>query len=459
VFERVYQLGYFGRISEDSVSWVQEVAQQVADKKIMNWSLSAHDLLETGLKIPKNVSDHYGSWYLDSFRELTDWVEILRFGRFVKTTANLDHPTYSSFHYRSSDWQKHVMSLAESAKLWEAGILIQTQRGELAALSYSIPWDGTRKPWHKRLTPEQLFIGRQAELEAFSQMISGKSIMENNVARAFNASSLDMWWNEAIQSNTILRGTYANIKRRIGASYSERLLFELQRRVPRQKIYELIQSAQRISGYAITADQAEARDGINPVLRIDEINWLYQNKKSQTAENGSSYDVWESRDKDEPPSSAMWKRSSDFIYNDDRGKENGDFGVYITFEQMYPIDKGSSGDPIYGVKQIQLIRQVRLNSQTARRYGYFIHNFDKPDLVSRKTSVLVEGDPLSQEDWMQVYKLFQASLERGVVDSATFYNKGESVGLTDTTRQILSAAQELIQRKMMEFGFTFSGNS
>lgn len=444
-YDDVSTFDYWQDADRGTEDFLDKFKTGLTNGEVVSWNLPARRLLELGLSIPKDVKDTEGYWFTDTVRDLRYFIMEQRFGRKGARQPLFSDDAHTSFELKSEKWQKETWSAASYANLWEMGVLIEGENGDLRTLSISTPWDETYVSWFKRLTPKKIFIGRERELNMFNVMLTGKSVERNNIEAAFNATDTQVWWGQAMTSNldNIVRGRYEEIRRKIGIPFSKRVLDDLKASLPTKEVHELIRNAKRISGYYVKAYKGKlpTEGSVEVKFYVDTNNWVAP--IVITEKPTPSRGTFEYLEANKPPSERMWIHGAGSLYNTEDSKEHGSFSVFIVLE------KNGSGED--RVNSIQISRRVKLRDGLERDFIYYIGHGEFGDGVYRGKHLLPrqeEIESLSVKDWELVVATFNLALERVVVDSTTYWNREETTGITKENDLILQEAAAMLEEKI-----------
>lgn len=391
--------------------------------------VTAKCVLQTALEVPKSVYDTDGKWYHYAPNELVEFIKINREGRKHK-------PGYEqeSLAKQSSKWSSEI---GKRHNIWEFGVIIQTPT-DIKVLSISTPWDRTNFGWYERLTPKEIFVGRQKELsmlKSFIEDATGEKF-PSDAERAFRATDEEIWWGEAGNLNKILTGHYQSINGRIGIPFGKRVVKILEKQGGTKQIHEQIVNATRISGYFISMFRDRDTGEMSPEFYIDTQNWL------QTSDNKAGKTLVEPEKLDDK---YKWIESNGYLRNSDwsfrRGDEpNGTFSVLI----FLPDKNG-------GEVGIEIKKYLKLNSKVSRAFIYRVNHSLYGD-TSQKDGWEIANEkalkPLTKEDWKIIEKTFEEAIARAQVDDQTYRYTKRNTGLTQQTQDRLDSARAMLQEKM-----------
>ncbi len=237
-------------------------------------SVSAKDMLLMGLETPKSVYDKDGHWFsqLNSIG-LIPYLASLRYAS--QEPLDEQQRLVRAFHFRSQQWGNDVFRAHSSGQVWEQGVVVAAQN-EVGAVSLSQPWDTTPHAWYRRLTqPAFYFETEQTKgiLDDIAQVTTGMSREELRQQRMIQTTDEEAWWTEAKQLNSIVAGTFFEVDAQLGKPFHRKVMEKLTADILNNNVASLIQSADGIFGYYVTARQQKDSGNIAHELFIGP-NWL-----------------------------------------------------------------------------------------------------------------------------------------------------------------------------------------
>jgi hypothetical protein len=426
---------------------IEKTAGRIVDLagqgKVKAWGVTAKEVLNQALEIPKIIPSGDNKFFVDTNKlggELRDFVIDQKLGKkWQQGKYDFSSPS-SQISRKASEWMGAISQMDGS--LWEMGIIIERDGG-IQAISLSYPWDGSGRTFYERLTPPSVFVGREKELDMFSQYFFGKTHKELQLESAFSADDLKVWWNQAKLSSKIIKGSWNETQMQIRPLFEDRILSILKSKIPNKEFHEAVQNATNIYGYYVTARKSEFPGATDLTLHIDENNWIGESKPEDVNQNEHIEGSYEYMKKNEPAKEKMWVSGSDTLYNHKEYNDpNQDYAVHIG------LVRNKSGKSTVD-STVEIVHHLKLNDQHKGTKYYYINNPEFGDGVTFSEIVGREDVKLlTRKDYQKVLDLFLAARKRGEVDSTTYWVQKKRTGLTTETTEILNNIEKILRDKL-----------